>query len=147
MPDYKFNFSCTAELFDYLPVATALIEFNGNIAFLNKKFIELFGYDLSDLKTLNDWIILACQDKKNQKESFEIFKKDIKEAINSGKQSSKKLYSIKCKNSLTKDIEISFDVYKNQIIASFDIFTSGGKGRNLQGIFSRYFFKFSKIKC
>jgi len=47
-------------LMDASPVAICCIDSDSNkISYINKKFIELFGYTLDDIPTLQDWIKLA----------------------------------------------------------------------------------------
>ncbi len=52
----------TQEIIDYIPIASVVLKNNGEIDYLNEKFISTFGYDSNDIKTLDDWWPLAYPD-------------------------------------------------------------------------------------
>lgn len=49
-------------LLEHLPLGVMLIKPDQSISFLNSKFIELFGYEISDIPTLSDWRLKAYPD-------------------------------------------------------------------------------------
>ncbi|MCQ8102768.1 diguanylate cyclase [Methylomonas sp. SURF-2] len=50
-------------LLDSSPTGIGMSDVDGKITYINRKFIELFGYDMEDLATVEDWYRLAYPDK------------------------------------------------------------------------------------
>ncbi|MBI5571377.1 MAG: PAS domain S-box protein [Desulfomonile tiedjei] len=50
------------QLMEHSPMAMAVTDMNGEVEYLNKKFIELFGYTIEDIPTLEHWWHLAYPD-------------------------------------------------------------------------------------
>ena len=46
-------------LWENSPHGMAMLDRNGAISYMNGKFLELFGYDASDLPTVMDWFMRA----------------------------------------------------------------------------------------
>lgn len=49
-------------LMDAAPVSVSWTDPSGNIVYCNRKFIQLFGYTLEDIPTINDWRMRAYPD-------------------------------------------------------------------------------------
>ena len=47
---------------DASPVAVAWADMQGNITYLNKRFVELFGYEIRDIPTMDTWFARAYPD-------------------------------------------------------------------------------------
>ena len=103
-----------------LPVAIAIYNISvGSVIFANEKFINLFGYRLEDIKTLDDWFNKAYPEKKYQQVVKGIWNNDILDATNNKKELPGRQYLITCKNKTEKHVEISFKIDTEKIIVSF----------------------------
>jgi len=61
-------------------VPFALNDVQGNITYLNKAFVESFGYNLSDIPTLADWWLLAYPNPEYRKQVVDHWQQNLEEA-------------------------------------------------------------------
>jgi PAS domain S-box-containing protein len=94
-------FSSIAE---FAPVPISIIGPDGTYLYVNKKFIETFGYDLNDFKTGREWFSLAYPDTGYRKNVIRSWKSDM-EKYKSGTVRPE-IFTVRCKNG--KDREILF---------------------------------------
>jgi PAS domain S-box-containing protein len=62
------------------PVSIAIISSDGRYHYVNKKFIETFGYDLNDVKTGRDWFSLVYPDPEYRKKVIATWKSDYEKS-------------------------------------------------------------------
>lgn len=48
-------------IIEIIPIPVAIADTDGNVEFLNKAFIDLFGYHVDDVPTTHDWLMKAYQ--------------------------------------------------------------------------------------
>ena len=62
------------------PVPMVISDRNGNTEFVNRKFVDLFGYTLKELPTVQDWWPLAYPDEEYRREVRERWESAVKKA-------------------------------------------------------------------
>lgn len=67
---------------EYSPFPIAVINKGGSFEYLNHQFLIIFGYNIADIPTLEDWYRLAYPDEEYRKEVVELWKYDIGGASN-----------------------------------------------------------------
>jgi len=107
------------EILNNLPIAVGISTLEGKITFLNKKFINLFGYNLDDIPTIDDWSEQAYPDKNYRNTSSTIWTNDIKQSLDKKIIPPVRIYLIRTKKNETKNIELTFSLSNNSIIVSF----------------------------
>jgi PAS domain S-box-containing protein len=53
-------------LLDALPVGLSWADREGRIQYANTKFVELFGYGLDEIRTIDDWFVKTCPDARDR---------------------------------------------------------------------------------
>ena len=95
----KKIFSGVAE---HAPVPISIIEQDVEYRYVNKKFIETFGYDLNDFKTGREWFSLAYPDTVYRKNVISTWKSDL-EKYKSGTERPE-IFTVRCKNGVDREI-------------------------------------------
>jgi len=73
------------EIIDSSPVPCAINDGQGNVTFLNRSFVQTFGYTREDIPTLEQWWQKACPDSTYQKSVSEEWSGRLETARKSGK--------------------------------------------------------------
>lgn len=92
-------------LVENAPVAMALIDKNGTYFYVNKKFNEIFGYDLIDIPDGRTWFKKAFPDLKYRQEAISCWR-DWVEPLRVG-ESIPRVFTVVCKDGSKKRININ----------------------------------------
>lgn len=103
-------------IIDISPVPLTLNDGQQNITFLNPTFTQTFGYELSDIPTLDDWWTKAYPDPKYRQWVMDTWKAALAQAEREGKTFTPLERTVFCKNGAQKTILASAAV----ISQSFD---------------------------
>jgi PAS domain S-box-containing protein len=112
-------------MIENLPIPVGAYNINNNlITFFNSRFSKVFGYDLNDLKNLNDWFEVSFPVKQERNSIIHVWEKAINESKNKTKESNSVIeISVICKDKTVKDVEISFTIDKNTVFIVFNDIT------------------------
>jgi PAS domain S-box-containing protein len=106
-------------LLDTLPVGLAWADPGGRVQYANRKFGELFGYDLSDLPTFKDWFLRVCPDQDEAERLFSVWTSAIEEAGKTGGATPPLDLRASCKDAGVTDISVVGAVISNLQVAIF----------------------------
>jgi PAS domain S-box-containing protein len=95
------------QLADNSPIPMAINDKDDNITYLNKKFIEVFGYTLEDIPHLRYWWHLAYPDPVYRKDAIKRWEKGVEEAFGGSKEIGPIDYTVTCKDGTIRYAEIS----------------------------------------
>jgi signal transduction histidine kinase/CheY-like chemotaxis protein len=98
-----------------LPVAACLIDLDGRILFLNKKFTDTFGYNSTHLPDLTAWSEKAFPDELVRRKNMSLWKEDVRNALAGGEICTARNYSIMTLSGLQRSAEVSFCVVHDTI--------------------------------
>lgn len=123
LQEYGVHFQ---SIIDTSPVPYALNDDNNNIIYINPAFIQTFGYELSDIPTLNDWWPKAYPDQAYRDWVSNTWAEHLKEAIDTGNSFEPIEINIQCKNNEQRTVIASAasitDSYKHiHLVTLFDI--------------------------
>jgi PAS domain S-box-containing protein len=90
------------DLVDSSPVVAAVIESDGRYTYLNRAFIDLFGYTLEDIPTGRDWFRLAFPDPAQRREAIAAWRVDREQA--GPGRSRPRMFSVRCRDGQEKAI-------------------------------------------
>ncbi len=90
------------DLVDSSPVAAAVIESDGRYTYINRAFIDLFGYTLVDIPSEKDWFQLAFPDPARRREAIAAWKTD-QELAGRGR-ARPRTFSVRCRDGAEKVI-------------------------------------------
>lgn len=104
---------------DSSPIGIAISKRDHTIQMLNRKFIELFGYTLSDIPTINHWFPLAYPDPQYREAIIRRWSKEV-ELCTSNHQKFRPLEGeVHCKNGTRRIIEFGFESIGDDQITTF----------------------------
>lgn len=106
-------------LLDSSPVGIACSHLDGQIEYLNRKFIELFGYQLGDIPSLKDWYRLAYPDT----EVVDPWCIEVEQARLAGTRPPNLEVSVQCKNGQMRRVIVSVSWVGERRLANFSDIT------------------------
>ncbi|MGD1003794.1 MAG: PAS domain S-box protein [Methanoregulaceae archaeon] len=84
------------------PLPMAIIDPNGTYRYINRNFIQAFGYDLKDFRTGREWFLLAFPDPEYRKNVIATWVSDL-QSSDIGKVRGR-LFSVRCKDGMKKEV-------------------------------------------
>lgn len=114
-------------LIDVLPVGVGWIDFQDKIQYVNRHFVERFGYQQEDIPTLEEWFRLAYPEVKYRKTQKNIYEKVIRIAKADGKPIPPRDVMITTKSGAVKRVIVSNQISANRILAIFTDITEHEK--------------------
>ncbi|MFZ4463811.1 MAG: PAS domain S-box protein [Bacteroidales bacterium] len=97
------------QLIESSPVGMVIVDSNGIVLSVNKKFTEITGYQYIDVQSTQEWWKLAYPDEDYRKKIYEAWTKSMKDYEGKGLKSFEPREArVKCKDGSDKFIEISF---------------------------------------
>ena len=117
------------DILDFSPVAISWADKNGNIEYVNHKFIELFGYTLEDIPNIETWYKKAYSDLKYQKDEIKSWHEKVllSEERNKPLPISEREVSIKCKDGSERQVLVYISWLGNKCLANFNDITAHWK--------------------
>ncbi len=95
------------QLADNSPIPMAINDKDDNITYLNKKFIEIFGYTLKDIPHLKYWWSLAYPDPVYREDAIKRWEKGVEETVRESKEIGPIDFTVRCKDGSVRYAEIS----------------------------------------
>ncbi|HJW03516.1 MAG TPA: CHASE domain-containing protein [Azospira sp.] len=102
-----------------LPLGLCLVEDSGLIAFRNRRFLDLFGYDVQEVPTLAEWWQAAYPDPDYRQEVLSAWNTAVARAAESGTDIEPMEYRVTAKNGQVRDILISGITLGPSFLATF----------------------------
>jgi two-component system cell cycle sensor histidine kinase/response regulator CckA len=111
-------------LMDSMPAGVWWFDKEGNVEYLNRKFMEQFGYSLDDIPTVNDWFVRAYPDPELRGPYIAARDSSIAEAWNNGTTVPPREAKITCKDGTQRHIIINTQFSLGRIIEIFTDITA-----------------------
>ncbi len=106
-------------LADNAPFGMMMITQDGILEYLNPKFTELFGYDLSDIRTGPEWFSRAYPDEAYRMEVLVSWKKDCEHLYRG--ETARSIFSVVCKDGRRKIVSITcIQLDKGEYMVAFE---------------------------
>ena len=108
------------------PVPLGIVDMEGNIKYLNKSFVEHFGYSIEEIPTLSDWLVFAYPEENYRKLALEKWQSNYQEAKSSGESFKPIEVNICCKDKSIKTIIVGVEILhvgntESMLTSFFDI--------------------------
>jgi PAS domain S-box-containing protein len=105
------------------PVPTVISENSGTLPYLNKQFVQTYGYTLHDIPTLEKWFELAYPDPQYRSFVLNDWGQEVEKSVKNNVPTGFKEYRVTCKNGEIKTVAISAYFEKDITIALFQDIT------------------------
>ena len=107
-------------------VPMALTDMQQSISFINSAFIKTYGYDLNDLKTVDDWWRNAYPDPVYRQQSIDKWYNAIETAQKTGQSAAPEEYKLRCKDgsekiALVNAVAITDSSSNEYVVVFYDI--------------------------
>ena len=108
------------------PVPLIMVADCGEVTFLNRAFVSVFGYSMDDIPTIDDWWRNVSTDSKSHEVFVARWQTNLDEAKRSGDPFSPLEFNVQCKNGLTRAVigsaaAVERDFSGSQLIVLYDI--------------------------
>ncbi len=110
------NFRTFVEL---APVGVVISDRRQNTIYINQKFIDLFGYNLEDVPSIEEWWILAYPDREKRTEIKLSWNRAYEKAVREGSEIGPMEYPVHCKDGAVRHIEFRLAVIEEMNIVLF----------------------------
>jgi len=91
-------------LIELMPVGVCLVNFDGRFQYLNRFFLDSFGYDLSDIPTVQDWFLKAYPDPEYRAKVISVFRTDPGGTLENGAPVPLRETAVTCKDGSVRQV-------------------------------------------
>ena len=109
-----------ARVVEECPVAMALVCTDGTIEYINKKAIEVFGYEAQDIPTMERWWLQAYPDEPHRTKTIQQWMSLVSESLTHNRPIEKRIYRVTCKNGKVIPVFIYGVWVGNKVLAMFE---------------------------
>jgi PAS domain S-box-containing protein len=101
-------------------VPIAMVNINGTIEFLNEKCVELYGYSLADVPTMDVWFDKAYPEQGLNRLIMKSWQKRLDDARQQKFLVSPERRSIVCKDGSIKDVEFAYTLIEDRVVITLN---------------------------
>lgn len=120
---FETNPNCYQQIVNYLPYPVLTTDNNGIVLYINPAFEHFFGYQLSEIPTLESWLNISymIQEESDEydEDIFTLHERLLAELFGSGKEFIEKECSMTTKDGAIKYVLIKLVFQNNQLFAYF----------------------------
>lgn len=110
--EHKFR-----HLLQLIPLPVYIVDVLSDITFINNRFVQLFGFNLNDIPTLNDWWLKAYPDETYRNQVTIKAKTAIDKAISEGIDIEPDEFNVTSMNGIVRNILFSGIVFDDSVIS------------------------------
>jgi PAS domain S-box-containing protein len=111
------------KIIEHAPMAMAIVGLDGTIEYINRKAIEVFGYRLVDIPTMDRWWIRAYPDEDYRREVVADWMGRVERGIAAGREITRGDYRVTCKDGTLKTVGIFGMPVAGKVFVMFDDIT------------------------
>jgi len=109
-------------LIELMPVGVCLVNFDGKFEYLNRFFLDNFGYDLSDIPTVQDWFLKAYPDPEYRAKVISVFRTESGGTLENGAPVPLRETTVTCKDGSVRHVIFNRQLAQNyRVIILTDI--------------------------
>ncbi len=105
------------------PIPTVIAGVDGTTIYLNKQFIQVYGYTIQDIPTIEKWYERAYPDPHYRKSTLNDWNRKVEQSIKNDIPTRVKEYEVTCKNGEVKTVAVSGYFEKEIIVGLFQDIT------------------------
>jgi two-component system, cell cycle sensor histidine kinase and response regulator CckA len=104
------------QLIEHSPMGISVTDMAGEVEYLNKKFIQTFGYTMQDIPTIQHWLQLAYPDPGHADRVRSEWVRTTREALEKGAEAEPKEREVRCKDGTIRVIDFRKTVIDGRVI-------------------------------
>ena len=108
---------------DFLPIAIRISDNDGKIIQINQKFIDTFGYTLSEIPNIDVWSRKVFPEDGYRRKSADMWTSDVNYSKRSDEEAAPRIYSMNTKDGRLLQMELSIKVFGNKVMTGFSDLT------------------------
>jgi two-component system, cell cycle sensor histidine kinase and response regulator CckA len=109
-------------LIELMPVGVCLVNFDGTFEYLNRFFLDTFGYDLSDIPTTRQWFLKAYPDPEYRAKVIAVFQTEAGATMANGAPAPLRETMVTCKDGSVRHVVFNRQLAQNyRVIILTDI--------------------------
>jgi two-component system, cell cycle sensor histidine kinase and response regulator CckA len=109
-------------LIELMPVGVCLVDFDGKFQYLNRFFLDTFGYDLSDIPTVQQWFLKAYPDPEYRAKVIAVFSTEPGGTLPDGQPVPLRETEVTCKDGSVRHVVFNRQLAQNyRVIILTDI--------------------------
>ncbi len=109
---------------DFLPVAIGIVSLDGKMVKLNRRFSDMFGYDINTISTLDEWFNKAFPDDIYRHQTQEQWNSCMNLALQHNINVPPRIFIVTSANFNVLHVEVSFKMIKEQLVIAFKDLTA-----------------------
>ena len=114
---------CFSDILNASPAGISWTDKHGNIKYVNQTFVELFGYTIEDIPTIQQWFEKSVPDTQKRKVCFNHYTALSKSTVTSHQENIVEKLELRCKDGRMRLVGIASKKYSDGVIATFSDLT------------------------
>lgn len=106
-------------LMELMPVGIAYADDNGTTEYINRNFVERFGYSLTDIPTIEEWFLKAYPDEAYRDEVVSLWNAHLDEYLAHGTPVPPRDVKVACMNGTLRHVIINTQLSQNRTLVIF----------------------------
>lgn len=109
---------------DFLPMPLRISDENGKIIQVNRKFVNIFGYSLAEIPTIEVWNYKVFPDESYRRRAMDLWAFDLNYARKREDEVAPRIYNMTTKDGRQLQMEVSIKVINGKVMTGFTDLTS-----------------------
>ena len=109
------------------PLPMSFANNKGEIEFINDRFKEIFGYTLTEVPTVMDWLNRAYPDREYRKQVIKTWDAAVKKGLDNRTYIEPAVYNVTCSDGSVRNVIISGITFGDRLLATFNDITEQQK--------------------
>ncbi len=106
-------------LLEFAPIALAILDASGNTVAVNRRFVEVLGYGVADIPTLDEWWRRACPDPDYRAEARAAWSTALSDEADVGARPTSEEYRITTKDGRERPMFVTSSRFGDGVITAF----------------------------
>ena len=106
-------------LLEFAPIALAILDASGNTVAVNRRFVEVLGYSVADIPTVDAWWCQACPDPDQRAEARAAWHAALADEADGGARPSSEEYRITSKDGRERPMFVTSSRFGDGVISAF----------------------------
>jgi len=117
--DLKESERTLRSLMELMPVGVVCVDGNGTTEYINRNFVERFGYEITEIPTIEEWVLKAYPDAAYRQEVISLWNAHLAEYHALGTPIPPRDVKVTCKDGTVRHVIVNSQLTHNRTLAIF----------------------------